>query len=182
MKPGAVIFDLFGDHLRYHGGGARPQGLVALLDVFGIGEPTARIALARMRKEGWFATHREARQVAWTLTEKSWWLLDEGRARIFSHAPGPWDGQWRMVVYAMASSTGAAGSAATQSVVARVRAFGRRHLDQSPRPSRSGRAGAVGDPRGPGRSARLPVPEPDERPRHGRALLGPRGPRLGVRG
>jgi phenylacetic acid degradation operon negative regulatory protein len=102
MKPRAVILDLFGDHLRYHGGGARTQVLVALLEVFGVGEPTARIALARMRKEGWFATHRQARQVAWTLTDKSWRLLDEGRARIFSRAGGPWDGQWRMVIYAMA--------------------------------------------------------------------------------
>lgn len=102
MKPRAVIFDLFGDHLRYHGGAVRTQLLVELLGVFGIGEPTARIALARMRKEGWFATRRQARQVVWTLTEQSWRLLDEGRARIFSRESGPWDGQWRMVIYAMA--------------------------------------------------------------------------------
>lgn len=102
MKPRSVVFDLFGDHLRYHGGAARTQVLVELLEVFGIGEPTARIALARMRKEGWFETHRDGRQVVWTLTEKSWRLLDEGRARIFSRASDPWDGQWRMVIYAMA--------------------------------------------------------------------------------
>jgi phenylacetic acid degradation operon negative regulatory protein len=100
MKPRSVVFDLFGDHLRYHGNGARTQALVELLEVFGVGEPTARIVLARMRKEGWFATHREGRQVVWTLTGKSWQLLDEGRTRIFRRADGPWDGQWRMVIYA----------------------------------------------------------------------------------
>lgn len=102
MKPRAIVFDLFGDHLRYHGGAARTQALVELLDVFGIGEPTARIALARMRKEGWFDTHREGRQVVWGLTAKSWRLLDEGRTRIFDRASDPWDGQWRMVIYAVA--------------------------------------------------------------------------------
>jgi phenylacetic acid degradation operon negative regulatory protein len=101
MKPRSVVFDLFGDHLRYHGGAARTQVLVELLDVFGIGEPTARIALARMGKEGWFDTHREGRQVVWKLTDKSWRLLDEGRDRIFSRTERPWDGQWRMVIYAM---------------------------------------------------------------------------------
>lgn len=102
MKPRSVVFDLFGDHLRYHGGAARTQALVELLEVFGIGEPTARIVLARMRKEGWFDTRREGRQVVYTLTDKSWQLLDEGRTRIFRRAGEQWDGQWRMVIYAMA--------------------------------------------------------------------------------
>ena len=102
MKPRAVVFDLFGDHLRYHGGSARTQALVELLGVFGVGEPTARIVLARQRADGWFTTHREGRQVVWTLTDKSWRLLDEGRTRIFERAQGRWDGQWRMVIYAVA--------------------------------------------------------------------------------
>jgi len=101
MKPRALVFDLFGDHLRYHGGVARTQALIELLDVFGVGEPTARIALARMRREGWFDTRREGRQVAYTLSEKAWRLLDEGRTRIFQRAVGAWDGQWRMVIYAV---------------------------------------------------------------------------------
>jgi phenylacetic acid degradation operon negative regulatory protein len=102
MKPRSVVFDLFGDHLRYRGGGARTQALVELLEVFGVGEPTARIVLARMRKEGWFGTHREGRQVIYRLTDKSWRLLEEGRSRIFERVRGAWDGQWRMVIYAVA--------------------------------------------------------------------------------
>ncbi|TQN42281.1 PaaX family transcriptional regulator [Blastococcus colisei] len=101
MKPRSVVFDLFGDHLRYHGGAARTQVLVDLLEVFGVGEPTARIVLARMRKEGWFDTHREGRQVVHTLSDKAWRLLDEGRTRIFERGHQPWDGQWRMVIYAV---------------------------------------------------------------------------------
>lgn len=101
MKPRSVVFDLFGDHLRYHGGGARTQALCDLLDVFGVGEPTARIVLARMRKEGWFETRREGRQVVYTLADKAWRLLDEGRTRILQRAEQAWDGQWRMVIYAV---------------------------------------------------------------------------------
>lgn len=100
IRPRSVVFDLFGDHLRYCGGAARTQALVELLQVFGVGEPTARIVLSRMRKQGWFTTHREGRQVVYTLTDRTWRVLDEGRTRIFSRAEGPWDGQWRMVLYA----------------------------------------------------------------------------------
>ncbi|WP_448616426.1 PaaX family transcriptional regulator [Modestobacter sp. URMC 112] len=101
MKPRSVVFDLFGDHLRYHGGEARTQALVDLLDVFGVGEPTARIVLARLRKEGWFDTRRDGRQVVYSLTDRTWRLLDEGRTRIFQRTHPSWDGQWRMVIYAV---------------------------------------------------------------------------------
>lgn len=102
MKPRAIVFDLFGDHLRYSGGAARLQSLTELLEVFGVGESTTRVVLARMRREGWFTTHREGRQTVYSLTGTSWRLLDEGRTRIFDRQHGPWDGQWRMVIYGAA--------------------------------------------------------------------------------
>ena len=104
MKPRSIVFDLFGDHLRYCGGSVRTQVLVDLLDVFDIGEPTARIALNRMRKDGWLDTRREGRHVVWALTAKGWRLLDEGRGRIFDRTRTPWDGLWRMVIYAVPES------------------------------------------------------------------------------
>lgn len=99
MKPRSIIFDLFGDHLRYHGGQAKTQTLCELLEVFDIGEATARVILNRMKKEGWFDTHRDGRQVVYTTTDKTWKLLGEGRPRIFERTEDRWDGQWRMVVY-----------------------------------------------------------------------------------
>jgi phenylacetic acid degradation operon negative regulatory protein len=102
MKPRAIVFDLFGDHLRYHGGAARLQALGELLEVFGIGEATTRVVLSRMRREGWFETCRESRQTVYSLTDESWRLLDEGRTRIFDRRLEPWDGQWRMVIYGAA--------------------------------------------------------------------------------
>jgi phenylacetic acid degradation operon negative regulatory protein len=102
MKPRAIVFDLFGDHLRYHGGAARLQALGELLEAFGVGESTTRVVLARMRREGWFETRREGRQTVYSLTDTSWRLLDEGRTRIFDRQREPWDGQWRMVIYGAA--------------------------------------------------------------------------------
>jgi phenylacetic acid degradation operon negative regulatory protein len=99
MRPRSIVFDLFGDYLRYRGGSARLVTLVSLLEVFGVPESTARVALARLRREGWFDTEAFGRETIYALSAKSWAMLDEGRARIFDRATAPWDGQWRMVIY-----------------------------------------------------------------------------------
>jgi phenylacetic acid degradation operon negative regulatory protein len=76
-----LVFDLFGDYLRYRGGEARLRSLVSLMGCFDVPEPTVRVVVTRLRKEGW--------------------LLDEGRERIFHRVQGPWDGQWHMVLYSV---------------------------------------------------------------------------------
>jgi phenylacetic acid degradation operon negative regulatory protein len=101
VKPRAIVFDLFGDSLRYLGGAARMQALGELLAVFDIGESTARVVLARLRREGWFDTVKDGRQTVYRLTDQAWRLLDEGRTRIFDRGDGSWDGEWRMVIYAV---------------------------------------------------------------------------------
>src|SRR5271169_4617708 len=83
VKPRAILWDLFGDHLRYIDDGRVPMRvLTRLLDVFGVGESTSRVVLSRMRREGWFTTHRDGRQTSYELTARSVRMLDEGRARI----------------------------------------------------------------------------------------------------
>ena len=116
MKPRAILWDLFGDHLRYidDGQGVPMRALTQLLDVFGVGESTSRVVLSRMRREGWFTTDRDGRQTSYALTAQSIKMLDEGRARIFDRGRDDWDGTWRMVIYAVpeesrASATGSAG-------------------------------------------------------------------------
>lgn len=106
MKPRTVVFDLFGDHLRYVDSGAglgavRLQALVELLELFGVGESATRVVLARMRREGWFDSHRAGRQTVYALTPRSWALLDDGRTRIFERVDTAWDGAWRQVIYAV---------------------------------------------------------------------------------
>jgi phenylacetic acid degradation operon negative regulatory protein len=102
MKPRAVLWDLFGDHLRYVGDGRIPmRALSSLLDVFGVGDSTTRVVLARMRREGWFDTCRNGRQSSYSVTARGLAMLDEGRSRIFGRGANTWDGLWRMVIYAI---------------------------------------------------------------------------------
>jgi phenylacetic acid degradation operon negative regulatory protein len=104
VKPRSIVFDLFGDYLRYAGGEVRLRALTELLDCFGIGEATVRVVVARLRKEGWFDTRREGRETVYSLNARSWQLLDEGRSRIFDRSREPWDGEWHMVIYTVSES------------------------------------------------------------------------------
>jgi phenylacetic acid degradation operon negative regulatory protein len=101
VKARSLVFDLFGDFLRYRGGEVRLRGLIALMACFEVPEPTVRVIVARLRKEGWLQSSRDGRETVYALTDAAWKLLDEGRSRIFYRAAGPWDGQWHMVIYSV---------------------------------------------------------------------------------
>lgn len=100
----SLVFDLFGDYLRYRGGEVRLRALVALLECLDVPETAVRVVVARMRKEGWLDSRRDGRETTYVLTPATWKLLDEGRARIFSRECGPWDGRWHMVIYTVPES------------------------------------------------------------------------------
>lgn len=99
LTPRSAIFDLFGDYVRYHGGEIRLRALVALCETLGVRGGTARVALSRMRHEGWFTTSREGRQARYILNDQCLTFLDEGRERIFTRTRTPWEGCWSMVIY-----------------------------------------------------------------------------------
>jgi phenylacetic acid degradation operon negative regulatory protein len=108
MRARSLVFDLFGDYLRYRGGSVRLRGLVALLNCFDIPEATTRVSVARLRKEGWLNADRQGRETVYSLSAKAWQMLDEGRSRIFDRATTPWNGQWHMVLYQVPETNRAA--------------------------------------------------------------------------
>ncbi len=101
MKARSLVFDLFGDYLRFRGGEVRLRVLTRLMACFEVPEPTVRVVATRLRGEGWLESRRDGRETTYVLTDAAWRLLDEGRARIFDRATRPWDGHWHMVVYSV---------------------------------------------------------------------------------
>ena len=103
VKPRAIVWDLFGDHLRYiDGGQIQMRALTELLGALDAQrEPLCRVVLCRMRREGWFTTSRDGRQTSYAPTARSIQMLDEGRSRIFERGRDDWDSTWRMVIYAV---------------------------------------------------------------------------------
>jgi len=94
MRPRALVFDLYGDYFRYTGGSAKLGSLTALMGVFDVEAATVRVVMTRLRKEGWFDSEKDGREVSYMLNEKSWRLLDDGRARIFERHFDDWDRRW----------------------------------------------------------------------------------------
>lgn len=104
MKPRSIVFDLFGDYVRYAGGEVRLRALVDLLAAFDIGDSTVRVAMNRLRKEEWFDVRREGRETVFVLNDRSWRMLDEGRERIFNRTSAGWDRRWSMAIYTVPES------------------------------------------------------------------------------
>lgn len=101
MKARALVFDLFGDYLRYRGGEVYLRALVALMGCFDVPEATVRVVVTRLRREGWLTSRRDGRETVYALSGAAWDMLDEGRERIFHRESGPWDGQWHTVIYSV---------------------------------------------------------------------------------
>lgn len=101
VKARTVVFDLFGDYLRYRGGEVRLRGLIALMDCFAVREATVRVVVTRLRREGWLSSRRDGRETTYVLTDKAWQQLDDGRSRMFQRVDGPWDGRWHTVIYSV---------------------------------------------------------------------------------
>jgi len=94
MRPRSIVFDLYGEYFRYRGGAAKLGVLTDLLGIFGVEPATVRVVMTRLRRDGWFDSERSGREVTYVLNDKSWRLLDDGRARIFERHHGDWDRSW----------------------------------------------------------------------------------------
>ncbi|WP_166975222.1 PaaX family transcriptional regulator [Brevibacterium atlanticum] len=101
----SLVMDLFGEYYRYAEGEARLGGLSTLLEAFGIDPATARVTMARLKKDGWFTTRREGRESVYCLSEAMSTVIAEGRERIFTRVDAEWDGWWTQVLYQVPESS-----------------------------------------------------------------------------
>lgn len=101
MKARSIVFDLFGEYLRFRGGAVPLRDAIALLELFEVNASTARVVMSRLRKEGWLDSHpgSDGREVVYSLNDRSWRMLDEGRERIYADPSSTWDGWWFMAIY-----------------------------------------------------------------------------------
>jgi phenylacetic acid degradation operon negative regulatory protein len=94
----SALFDLYGDHLRHHGGQAPVAALVRLLSALDIAAPAVRTAVSRMVRQGWLEPVRLDSGPGYALTRKATNRLDEAATRIYRTHDQTWDGRWHMLV------------------------------------------------------------------------------------
>jgi phenylacetic acid degradation operon negative regulatory protein len=98
MQARSALFDLYGDHLRTHGGRAPIAALVRLLAPLEIGAPAVRTAVSRMVRQGWLHPLRLSSGPGYLITQKAANRLDEAAARIYRLKPPVWDGTFDIII------------------------------------------------------------------------------------
>lgn len=98
MQARSALFDLYGDHLRVHGGRAPVAALVRLLAPLQIGAPAVRTAVSRMVRQGWLHPLRLASGPGYLITPRGASRLEEAGARIYRTNLPEWDGTFDLIV------------------------------------------------------------------------------------
>lgn len=98
MQARSALFDLYGDHLRAHGGRAPVAALVRLLAPLDIGAPAVRTAVSRMVRQGWLHPLRLASGPGYLITPRAAKRLEEAASRIYRTTPLSWDGTFDVII------------------------------------------------------------------------------------
>jgi phenylacetic acid degradation operon negative regulatory protein len=93
----SALFDVYGDHLRSHGGQAPVAALVRILAPLDIAAPAVRTAISRMVRQGWLAAVRLDAGPGYRLTARAERRLSDAAARIYRRGMAPWEKQWHLL-------------------------------------------------------------------------------------
>jgi phenylacetic acid degradation operon negative regulatory protein len=100
-RPQSIMFTLYGDYIRQRGGEVWVGSLIRVASQFGLSEQAVRSALSRMTQNGWLKVRRVGNRSYYGPTARLRRVLEEGERRIFSSRSGPWDHQWRLLMYSI---------------------------------------------------------------------------------
>src|SRR3954468_647099 len=78
-----MLTSILGEFARRTGEPTPSAALIDVLGRFGVGEATARQALLRAAKDGWFVRMRDGRRTLWQLSRPFEQFLDGGEAKIY---------------------------------------------------------------------------------------------------
>ncbi|HEY1488327.1 MAG TPA: PaaX family transcriptional regulator C-terminal domain-containing protein [Micromonosporaceae bacterium] len=98
MQARSALFDLYGDHLRSHGGRAPVAALVRMLAPLNIGAPAVRTAVSRMVRQGWLSPTRLVTGPGYAITPRAARRLDEAASRIYRTDVPEWDGSFDLII------------------------------------------------------------------------------------
>ncbi len=87
LKTWSVVVTILGDLLRDPDDRIHGRTLAALTGPMGIADPALRVALHRLKKDGWIQSARDGRESTYWLSESARAETEAMRARIYGTAP-----------------------------------------------------------------------------------------------
>lgn len=97
--PRDWILDIYGSFIRDYGGWIAVADLLVLLESFGVGPPSARSALSRMKRQGELLGVAHGTVRGYSLTESADEWFKDGTARIMDGPPAMPDEQWIIAAF-----------------------------------------------------------------------------------
>ncbi|HKV45788.1 MAG TPA: PaaX family transcriptional regulator C-terminal domain-containing protein, partial [bacterium] len=101
MRARSLLFTVYGDSIRPHGGEIGLGSLIRLMAPLGFSARAVRAAVSRTARQGWLLTRRVGRRAFYSLTPQGAWRVEEGVRRVYQSATEPWDARWRLLTYAI---------------------------------------------------------------------------------
>ncbi|HLW60460.1 MAG TPA: PaaX family transcriptional regulator C-terminal domain-containing protein [bacterium] len=101
MRARSLLFTVYGDSIRPHGGEIGIGSLIRLMAPLGFSPRAVRAAVSRTAHQGWLRTRRVGRRAFYSLTPQGAWRVAEGVRRVYQSGPEPWDARWRLLTYAI---------------------------------------------------------------------------------
>lgn len=99
MRARSLLFTVYGDSIRPHGGEVGMGSLIRLMAPLGFTPRAVRAAITRMARQGWLRARRVGRRAFYSLTPQGAWRVEQGVRRVYQLEPDPWDGRWRLLTY-----------------------------------------------------------------------------------
>ena len=101
MRARSLVFTVYGDSIRPHGGEVGMGSLIRLMGPLEFSPRAVRAAVSRIARQGWLRTRRVGRRAFYSLTPQGAWRVEQGVRRVYQREPEPWDGRWRVLTYAI---------------------------------------------------------------------------------
>lgn len=99
MRARSTLFTLYMEYL-YPGNRAWVGDLIRWMEALGFSEPAVRAAVSRSVKSGWIIPEKDGRKAYYRLSDRVAWQVEQVRDRLYQNV-GQWDGQWRILIYAV---------------------------------------------------------------------------------
>ncbi|MCS7058933.1 MAG: PaaX family transcriptional regulator [Meiothermus sp.] len=99
MRARSYLFTLYMEYL-YPENRAWVGDLIRWMQLLRFSEPAVRAAVSRSVKRGWIIPEKEGRRAYYRLSPRVAWQVERVRERLYGYG-GPWDGRWRILVYAV---------------------------------------------------------------------------------
>ncbi|GAX89277.1 phenylacetic acid degradation operon negative regulatory protein PaaX [Effusibacillus lacus] len=99
MKPQSLLFTIYGEYVRHHGGEIWVGSLTRLMGEFGMSEQAVRVAISRIVSQGWLKARKIGNRSYYSMTPRGKKRLDEAGARIYKQTSAEWNGKWCIATY-----------------------------------------------------------------------------------